>query len=97
MRITLTDVDRTKYQEVLQELCTTVASQRHNIRDREGQLAQVVKNVDPLTLAEALRRCGVIQSADGNETTLLRICGITENTQNVLCSIANDIELLNKL
>jgi hypothetical protein len=97
MKITIADVNRTNYEQVLQELCSKVASQRHNVRDREGQLAKVIATLPPLDLAKALRARGKITQADGTETTLEASCGITLNTQNVLCSIADDIELLNRL
>jgi len=97
MRIGLRDLDRKAYRQTLNELCARIASQRHNIKDREGQLEKVIGNLLPLELAKALRARGKLIKEDGTETTLEAHCGITLNTQNVLCSIADDIELLNRL
>jgi hypothetical protein len=90
-------MDRTAYQKELNELCSKVVSQHRQIKGREGQLNQIVKAILPLDLAQALRQRGKVQKSDGSFTTLQELCGITENTQNVLCSIADNIEYLNRL
>ena len=51
----------------------------------------------PIKLARALQAKGVVRQADGSTLSLQDACGITENTQSVLCRIADDIRLLTRL
>jgi len=88
--------DRSQLLNELREISVEIASQQHKIQNREPQLQSIVDNVTPLELAEALRNSGHL-SHGGEETTLVELCGVTTNTQNVLCGIANDILLLNRL
>ena len=88
--------DRSQLLAALREICMEIASKQHQIKNREQQLQSVVENVGPLELAEALRNSGRIRR-DDEDTTLAKLCGVTENTQNVLCAIANDILLLNQI
>ena len=88
--------DRSQLLTVLREICGEMASKQHNIKNRDQQLLSVVENVGPLELAEALRNAGRITRGE-SETTLAELCAVTDNTQNVLCAIANDVLLLNRI
>lgn len=88
--------DRSQLLSVLRDICVETASQQHRIQSREQQLQRIVESVGPLELADALRDSGRI-CRDDAQTTLTELCGVTENTQNVLCAIANDILLLNRI
>jgi len=89
--------DHTEYLRVLYEICDDIATRDSSIRSRESQLDRIVKKVTPLRLARALTQKGVVQDEEGSDSSLQALCGITENTQNVLCRIADNIQLLNKL
>ena len=89
--------DTRQYREVLNALCAELATKSSHIHQREGQLDQVTSKVGPMTLARALQQKGTVTLPDGRESTLTDFCGITENTQNFLCRIADDIQRLNKL
>jgi ABC-type molybdenum transport system ATPase subunit/photorepair protein PhrA len=67
------------------------------IRNRDEQLGLVVECILPIQLRDALVCNGVLVSEHGTETTLEGICGITENTRVVLCSISRDIKRLTEL
>jgi hypothetical protein len=88
--------DRSQLLDVLRESCVEIASQQHGIKNREEQLQSIVENVEPLELADSLRNSGCIRR-DDRDTTLAELCRVTENTQKVLCAIANDILLLNRI
>ena len=88
--------NREQYLDTLRDLCRELASAQHKIQKREPQLARIAENIGPLDLAEALRSGGKVQSKDG-ETDLASLCDVTDNTQNVLVGIANDILFLNRL
>lgn len=89
--------DTRQYREVLNDLCGELATRSSYIHQREGQLDQVTSKIGPIMLSRALQQKGVLKLADGRESTLTEFCGITENTQNFLCRIADDIYRLNKL
>jgi DNA repair ATPase RecN len=86
-----------EYERVLDELCDEITSQEHKISSRKGQLRKIVESVTPLELAAALAHKGLIDKPDGELEFLQERCAITENTQSVLCRIADDIELLTRL
>ena len=66
------------------------------IQNREGQLGKIIATLEPLDLAKALSNKGEL-TCNGLTRSLGNICDITTNTQNVLCRIADNVELLNKL
>jgi AAA domain-containing protein len=89
--------DTREFREVLNALCAELASKSSYIHQREGQLDQVTSKIGPIKLSRALQQKGAVTLADGKESTLTEFCGITENTQNFLCRIADDIHRLNRL
>jgi uncharacterized protein YukE len=89
--------DKTEFTRILNELYDRIASSERKIYNRESQLANVVKAISPLRLAEALKKGGAVHTDDGKDTTLQELCQITPNTQNVLCAIAHNVALLNRL
>lgn len=98
VRISITrNGDTALYAQVLDELCSEIASRDSRIQNREGQLSRVVSQVTPIQLARTLAAKGGIMKSDGTQTNLQDLCGITEHTENFLCRIADDIIRLNKL
>jgi DNA repair exonuclease SbcCD ATPase subunit len=89
--------DTSEYLRVLNELCEEISTAQSRIQKRDEQLKRVATTVSPLQLARALARKGVVRLEDGSETTLRDLCGVTENTQTVLCRIADNIVHLNTL
>lgn len=84
---------RTDYLSTLQQLAERVtAGHGRRIRNRDEHLTRIVSSVTPLQLAEALDNNGPL-----NGQSLAELCGVTENTCEVLCGIADDIRLLNQL
>jgi len=88
--------DTSQYQEVLRDICDAIVNKHQSIRNREQHLSSIVDNVNPLELAEALCNKGRIKSREGSPT-LLQASEITQNTQDVLCTVAADIELINRI
>jgi hypothetical protein len=98
IQITITAAsDKTDYARILDELYERIATRDRRIQNREGQLNRVVNTISPIDLARALLAKGNVRDRDGTTQTLRSVCDITENTQNVLCRIADNIELLNRL
>jgi len=89
--------DTSEYRRVVSEICAQLSSQSHRIQNREAQMAIVIKSITPWELAKALKEKGQITGADGKTESLHTKCGITENTQSVLCTLNGNIEQLNKL
>lgn len=88
--------DTSEYLKVLDRLTTSVSSRDRKIQSRDSQLSQVVENISPIALARALRTAGCVNEGDV-AVTLQDCCGITRNTQDVLCLIAADVRLLNQI
>ncbi len=88
--------DTSQYHEVLREVCDSITSKHQSIRNREQHLSSIVANVSPVELAEALCNKGRIKSRSGSPT-LLQVSDITQNTQDVLCTTAADIDLINRI
>jgi hypothetical protein len=89
--------DRADYKRTLQELYAQVSSKDNRIKNIEEQLARVADSLPPRALAAALLKDGIVSRENAEDTHLTDICGITNNTQVVLCTIVNDIERLNRL
>jgi hypothetical protein len=90
--------DREHYRTVLSQLVDRVtASGDRRIRNRDEQISLLVDSITPLQLANALLQGGTLGLDEGATSTLVEHCGITPNTSEVLCDIAGDIKLLNKL
>jgi hypothetical protein len=89
--------ERTDYKETLNSLVSSVTTGGRRIQNRDSQLDAVVGKLGPLRLAQSLIRGGQLDLPGGRSCTLSQYCGITENTQEVLCFIGKDIELLDRL
>lgn len=93
-----TAADRAGFKATLTELCANVATSSNRIQNRENQVTLLVQSLSPRELAAALQRRGVVQRSDDQPGSMLQeICGITSHTQTVICNIANDIEMINRL
>lgn len=88
--------DRRLYLESLREICDEITNKYQQIKNREQHLQSISSKVTPLELAEAVCSGGKIASRPGSPS-LLDLCEITKNTQDVLCTIGSDIELVNKI
>lgn len=88
--------DRREYLESLREVCDQITSKYRQIKNREQHLQSIASTVTPLELAEAVCNDGKVISRPGSPS-LLDLCEITENTQDVLCTIGSDIGLVNKI
>jgi hypothetical protein len=98
IRVTLLPAEhRDEYDRVLDELCTQITNRESKILDRKAQLRKISDQLTPLELADALIAKGTCTQPDGTTIPLHQLCDVTENTQNVLCRIADDIELLTRL
>jgi hypothetical protein len=86
-----------QYLEVLNNLCDEISSAQSRIAKRDEQLARIVSSISPINLARSLVAKGSVRQSDGSEITLCDLCGVTGNTQVVLCRIAENIQLLDKL
>lgn len=89
--------DQKRYKQTLAEICEQITTKDLRIQKREEQLRLVVSRLSPIDLARALRNDGRVTKSDDSSVTLAAFCGVTDNTQRVLCAISNDIELLNRL
>jgi hypothetical protein len=91
------NADTTEYKRVLDELCSEIVTKESRIQNREGQLQRVAAKLSPVRFARCLKQKGTVRLEDGSEVSLQDLCGITENTENFLCRIADDVQRLNKL
>ena len=89
--------DTSQYLRKLNDLCDRIATRERKIQNRDAQLANIVAKLPPRKLADALKRRGEIILDGGSRSTLQKLCGITANTQDVICCIAENISLLNTL
>ena len=85
------------YLRTLTELCGEIAARDSQIKNKDSQLAQIVSKLAPLRLANALRNKGSLQLPGDTSVALTDLCGITANTQNFLCRLADNIRRLNRL
>ncbi|MBE9571187.1 MAG: AAA family ATPase, partial [Proteobacteria bacterium] len=95
--ISLERPDLQGYIDLLKEVCADIASKDRKIQKRDEQLALVGMLVQPSELVEAIVNDGVFKKPDGQKTTLVRTCNITQNTQEVLCTIKGESRALHKL
>lgn len=95
--ISLEKPDPQGYIELLKEVCTEIASKDRKIQRRDEQLTLVGTLVKPSELVEAILNKGVLKKPDGRITTLVTVCNITQNTQEVLCAIKGESRTLHKL
>jgi hypothetical protein len=95
--ISLEKPDPQGYIDLLKEICTDIASKDRKIQRRDEQLALVGILVKPSELVEAILNKGVFKKPDGRTTTLVTACSITQNTQEVLCTIKGESCALHKL
>ena len=97
IRIALDVSDSEAFLETVKGVCSEITSQQMKLQRREEQLSRLVENVSSLQLLEAINNGGKFKKADKTFSTLCETCGITENTQNVLCAIKGSIKSLHKL
>jgi hypothetical protein len=95
--ISLENPDPEGFIDILKEVCTEIASKDRRIQRRDEQLAIVGILVKPSELVEAILNKGVFKKPDGRTTTLVGACNITQNTQEVLCTIKGESRALHKL
>jgi len=95
--ISLERPDPQGYIELLKEVCADIASKDRRIQRRDEQLALVGMLVKPSELVEAILNDGIFKKPDGKSTTLVEACDITQNTQEVLCTIKGESRTLHKL
>jgi hypothetical protein len=89
--------DRSAYRQLLHELYSQISSKEQRIKNIDAQLSLIADRVTPRELAHALIQRGQLKRLDGSTTELTDFCSITPNTQTVLCVIADNIGLLNRL
>ncbi|MGA1825914.1 MAG: AAA family ATPase [bacterium] len=95
--ISLEEADLQDYIDLLKEVCSEIASKDRKIQKRDEQLALVGALAKPSELVEAILNNGVFRKPDGSTLTLATACNITQNTQEVLCSIKGESCALHKL
>jgi hypothetical protein len=81
----------------LKDVCSEIASKDRKIQRRDEQLALVGSLVKPSELVEAILNKGVFKKPDGSTTTLVEASSITQNTQDVLCTIKGESRALHRL
>jgi hypothetical protein len=95
--ISLENPDPQEYIDLLKDVCTEIASKDRKIQRRDEQLALAGTLVKPSELVEAILNKGVFKKPDDTIATLVDACNITQNTQEVLCSIKGESRALHKL
>jgi hypothetical protein len=95
--ISLEEPDSGGYFELLKEVCAEIASKDRKIQKRDEQLSLIAMMVKPHELVKAIISEGVFKKEDGQTASLSGACGITQNTQEVLCTIKGQIRSLHKL
>lgn len=96
MDITLETPDTKTYEQLLNEIYHEISSTERKIHKREEQLRLVAYSVPPRPLAQVLENEGVLFVGE-EERTLKDLSGITDNTQQVLCTLPGLIKSFNKL
>jgi len=97
IQITLEKPSPDAFFELLKNIYSEISSQDRRLQKRDEQLTQIVSKISPSQLIEALTNEGKFKKSDGSDTTLCAACGITYNTQLVLCTITGAIKSLHKL
>lgn len=97
IQINLDQSNKDSFLELMEDICAEITSQERKLQKREEQLNLLINKVSPSKLLEAISNNGKFKNADGNITTLCKFCGITDNTQQVLCTITGVIKSLHKL
>ncbi len=83
--------------ELMKGIYSEIASQDRKLQKRDEQLTLLVKNISPGQLLEAIANSGQFRKGDGKTSTLCETCRITDNTQQVLCTVIGAIKSLHKL
>ena len=97
IKIALEKPDLGAYLELLIDIYTDISAQDRKLQKRDEQLSLIANKISPAELYEAINNDGKFRKGDGALTTLVEACGITYNTQQVLCSIRRAIKTFNKL
>jgi DNA repair ATPase RecN len=97
IKISLEKPDPQGYIDLLEQVCTEISSKDRKIHRRDEQLSLVAYSVTPPELVEAVLNDGTFKDKDRKSVSLVRACGITQNTQEVLCSIKGFFRSLHKL
>ena len=95
--ISLEKPDIQRYIDLLKEVCGEIASKDRKIQKRDEQLALIAYNLQPHQLVDAILNGGSLKKKEGEVATLVELCGITQNTQDVLCSLKDNVRSLHKL
>jgi DNA repair ATPase RecN len=95
--ISLEEADIKAYIDLLNEIYKDISSTERKIHRRDEQLRLVAHSISPRELGRALENEGIAELSDGEETTLCALSGITENTQQVLCTLPGFIKSFDKL
>jgi hypothetical protein len=89
--------DRSGYRKLLADLIATIVTRDSKIHNRETQLESIVDAISPTDLARALAHNGLVERPDADPVRLSTLCCVTENTEKVLCRIADDITKLTEI
>lgn len=95
--IKLEEPNYTIFLELMKDIYSEIASQDRKLQKRDEQLTLLVKSVSPSQLLESIANNGNFKKADSSISSLCENCKITENTQQVLCTIIGAIKSLHKL
>jgi len=97
IKITLEKSSPDSFFELLKNIYSDIASQDRKLQRRDEQFTLIINKISPSQLLEAISNKGRFKKSDGKITTLCADCGITYNTQLVLCTITGSIKSLHKL
>ena len=97
IRIRLDEPSFESFLDLMKGIYSDIASQDRKLQKRDEQFTLLVKNVTSIQLLEAISNNGQFRKKDGQMSTLCESCGITENTQQVLCTIIGVVKSLHKL
>jgi hypothetical protein len=95
--ISLEKPDIQRYIDLLKEVCGEIASKDRKIQKRDEQLTLIAYTLEPHQLTDAILSGGTLKKKEGGIATLVELCGITQNTQDVLCSLKDHPRSLHKL
>ena len=97
IKVTLEKPSPDSFFELLRDIYSDIASQDRRLQKRDEQFTLIVNKITPSQLLEAISNKGRFKKSDESVTTLCSACGITYNTQQVLCTITGTIKSLHKL
>lgn len=97
IQIKFEEPNHTIFLELMKDIYSEIASQDRKLQKRDEQLTLLVKSISLKQLLEAIANSGNFKKADGSISSLCESCKITENTQQVLCTIVGSIKSLHKL